>query len=335
MYTDIPIYLAILFLAVGLIALAKSSDLFVAGAAALARNLGVSPFVVGMVVVGFGTSAPELLVSTFSGLSGHTNLSLGNAYGSCIFNIAGILGVATIIKPLVVKRSIRLAAVPLLSAITIFSYMVLRDGVLGRYDSYAMLAIFAIAMPLYCCFDKSHAPQGDAPAEVLSTPRAAIYTAIGLAVMIGASHILVWGAVDGARALGVSELLIGLTIVAVGTSIPELASAIVAARRNESELVLGNIVGSNIFNMLAVVGIAGAISPSTDFSRYILVRDMPFLLLATLSIALFSRRASSPQATQDPKSRVIPRLYGAIWIIFLVSYIALTIYQEARLLQRH
>ena len=144
MYTDIPVGLAALFILGGLVALAWSSDRFVVGAAALAKNLGVSAFVVGMVVVGFGTSAPELLVSAFSGLSGHTNLSLGNAYGSCVFNIAGILGVAALVRPLVVKPTIRSIAVPILLGITAVSSLLLRDGVLSRGDALALLAAFAV-----------------------------------------------------------------------------------------------------------------------------------------------------------------------------------------------
>ena len=323
MYTDIPIWLSSLFIVAGLAALAWSSDRFVAGAAALSRRLGISEFVVGMVVVGFGTSAPELLVSTFSGLSGHTNLSIGNAYGSCVFNIIGILGVAALIRPLVVKPSISFVAVPLLTAITALSLFLLRDGSLARGDALTLLAIFAVVMPLYCKFDKP-AEGGDDAASAPTTLAAAIlWTLVGLGVMVGASHILVWGAVDIARALGVGELLIGLTIVAIGTSIPELASAIAAARRSEAELVLGNIVGSNLFNTLAVVGIAGSISPSSAFSRFVVVRDLPILLAATLSIAAFGLNYRSPR-----QNGLVSRWQGLLWVLALAAYMTLTLCQE-------
>lgn len=323
MYTDIPIWLSSLFIVAGLAALAWSSDRFVAGAAALSRRLGISEFVVGMVVVGFGTSAPELLVSTFSGLSGHTNLSLGNAYGSCVFNIIGILGVAALIRPLIVKRSISLVAVPLLTAITALSWFLLRDGALSRIDALILLGIFAVAMPLYCRYDKSGGGAEEAPGETMTLGAAVLWTLVGLGVMVGASHILVWGAVDIARALGVGELLIGLTIVAVGTSVPELASAIAAARRNEAELVLGNIVGSNLFNMLAVVGIAGAITPSSDFSRFVTLRDLPLLVLSTLSIAAFGMNWRRPR-----ENGLIQRWQGLVWVVALAAYMALTLFQE-------
>ena len=324
MYTDISVWMAALFILGGLAALAWSSDRFVVGAAALARNLGVSPFVVGMVIVGFGTSAPELLVSTFSGLAGHTNLSLGNAYGSCVFNIAGILGVAALVRPLVVKPTIRTVAVPLLLGITAVSSLLLRDGVLSRADAFGLLAAFAVILPVYCKVDKAGGREPDAAeAAPLSTPRALLWTVVGLVVMVGASHLLVWGSVDFAHALGVSDLIIGLTIVAIGTSVPELASAIAAARRNESELVLGNIVGSNIFNMLAVVGIAGAISPSADFSRYVVTRDLPILLAMTALIAVFGRSRAGRRAPG-----VVSRGEGAVWTAAFVAYMALTIWQE-------
>lgn len=323
MYTDIPIWLSSLFIIGGLVALAWSSDRFVVGAAALSRRLGISGFVVGMVVVGFGTSAPELLVSTFSGLSGHTNLSIGNAYGSCVFNIVGILGVAALIRPLVVKPAVSFIAVPLLTAITALSWFLLRDGSLARGDALTLLSIFAVVMPLYCKFDKP-AEGGDGDAAAPATLAAAIFwTLLGLGVMVGASHILVWGAVDIARALGVGELLIGLTIVAIGTSIPELASAIAAARRNEAELVLGNIIGSNLFNTLAVVGIAGSISPSSGFSRFVVARDLPILALATLSIAAFGLNFRRPC-----ENGVVVRWQGLCWIIAFAAYMALMLYQE-------
>ncbi len=322
MYSDLPVWASIGFIVAGLVLLAWSSDRFVAGAAALARNLGVSPFVVGMVVVGFGTSAPELLVSAFSGASGHTNLSLGNAYGSCVFNIAAILGVAALVRPLAVKRQVVLAAIPILLSVTAASWFILGDGTLSRLDAVVLLVLFAIVMPLYCKFDDGGGDDG-AATVAMTTGRAAFWSVAGLATMVGASHILVWGAVDIARALGVNELLIGLTIVAIGTSIPELASAIAASRRNESELVLGNIIGSNIFNMLAVVGIAGAISPAASYSPYILMRDMPALVVATLSIGAFGFNFRRPRERGE-----VTRIEGAAWVAAFIAYMALTIYQE-------
>lgn len=324
MYGDIPLWLSLAFIAGGLAALAWSSDRFVAGAASLAKLLGISPFVIGMVIVGFGTSAPELLVSVFSGVAGHSNLSLGNAYGSCVFNIAGILGVAALIRPLAVKPSIVFGGVPLLLAITAISYFLLIDASLSRANAFILLAVFCVAMPLYCKYDRKDGNGGEESAgEDCGIGKAAFFTIVGLAVMVAASHILVWGAVDLARVFKVDELLIGLTVVAVGTSIPELASAIAAARRKESELVLGNIVGSNIFNTLAVVGIAGAISPSAGFSGYVLTRDLPVLAVATLSLAVFGFNRKNFR-----ESGVAGRGAGLFWIALQLAYTAVMLYQE-------
>ena len=154
MYSDIPFWLSVVFLFGGLAALAWSSDLFVDGAAAVARILGISPFIIGMVIIGFGTSAPELCVSTMSGLSGHANLSLGNAYGSCIFNIAMILGVATLIFPLVVKPSVSYVAGPGLALISLFSMWILKDGVCSRTEATVLLVAFFVVLPLYCWYDQ-------------------------------------------------------------------------------------------------------------------------------------------------------------------------------------
>lgn len=327
MYSDIPLYLAIAFIVLGLVALAWSSDRFVVGSAALAKDLGVSPFIIGMVVVGFGTSAPELIVSAFAGIAGHSNLSLGNAYGSCIFNIAAILGISAMIRPLVVRSKITLIALPLLLAITIGSAFLLKDGGLSRMNAFMLLAAFAIIMPAYGKVDKAEPPKEDsreASAMEMSTAKAAFLAVVGLVVMVAASHLLVWGAADSARALGVDDLLIGLTIVAIGTSIPELASAIAAARRNEADLVLGNIVGSNLFNMLAVVGIAGAISPIERFSPYVLRRDLP-VLFAVTAITLLA----GVNYRKWRENGVIKRFEGALMAIAYIGYMALTTWQEA------
>ena len=328
MYSDISLWLSIAFVLGGLAALAWSSDFFVAGAASLARFLGISPFVIGMVVIGFGTSAPELCVSALSGLAGHSNLSLGNAYGSCIFNIVVILGLAALIRPLVVKPTIAWIASPMLVGITLLSYFLQRDGVCSRMESAALLVLFAVLMPLYCWFDQKGSPGAVEEPDASAAPRrsvavALVKTLVGLAVLVASSHILAWGRVDLAKALGVSDLLIGLTIVAVGTSLPELASAVASARRGENEFVLGNIVGSNLFNTLAVVGIAGAICPIRDFSPCILTRDLPLMGLASASILLFGANKRKPRENGS-----VSRIEGLVWIVVFIAYSALMLYQE-------
>lgn len=287
MGTGLPVAVYALFVAAGLVALAWSSDVFVEGAAALAKILGISAFVIGMVVIGFGTSAPELCVSLLSGLSGHANLSVGNAYGSCIFNIAVIVGVAALVYPVSVKPMVAFVASPLLAAISLYSMWILGDGTCSRGDAASLLALFAVVLPFYCWMDSraGGAAQGEAEDGGAATTlrRAVARTLLGLAVLVGSSYILVEGAVGMAKFFGVSDLMIGLTVVAAGTSLPELASAVAAARRRQHEFVFGNIVGSNIFNMLAVVGLACVASPATP-SRYVLVRDLP--VTAAMSLAI-------------------------------------------------
>jgi len=335
-YAEIPIWLSVVFMVAGLAAIAWSSDVFVVGSAALARALGVSPFVVGMVVIGFGTSAPELCVSVMSGISGHANLSLGNAYGSCVFNIAVILGVAALILPLAVRPTVALVAGPGLVAISVFSYVILGDGACTRAEACVLLGAFLLLLPLYCWFDQKTRPPA-APetakadgAKPSGTAVSVLKVVVGLAGLVASSHILVWGAVDFARDLGVSDLVIGLTIVAAGTSLPELASAIASARRGENEFVLGNIIGSNLFNMLAVVGLATVFQPlvpdaagTVAFSPYVLGRDLPFLGVLSLTILLFGLNWRNWRAPG-----VITRWKASLWLASFLAYTALALWQE-------
>ena len=334
-YAEIPFWLSTVFMLAGLAAIAWSSDVFVGGAAALARALGISPFIIGMVVIGFGTSAPELCVSTMSGLSGHANLSLGNAYGSCVFNIAIILGVAALILPLAVRPAVTLVAGPGLVGISVFSYVILRDGFCTRVEASILLGAFLVLLPLYCWFDQTTkrsapAPEADSPGKPRGLVGPFAKVVVGLAGLVVSSHFLIWGAVDFARCLGVSDLVIGLTIVAAGTSLPELASAVASARRGENEFVLGNIIGSNLFNTLAVVGLATVIQPLVPgvdgpaaFSPYILSRDLPFVAVLSLTILLFGFNWRSWRSPG-----VISRWKAVIWILSFVAYMAIALWQE-------
>ncbi len=334
--SDIPLLLSLVFVIGGLFLLSWSAGKFVDGSAAVARAFGVSPFVVGMVIIGFGTSAPELCVSTLSGLSGHANLSLGNAYGSCIFNLAAILGVAAVIRPLKVKPSVCAVAVPLLLGVTALSYFLVRDMQFSRADGFVLLGVFAVLMPLYCLYDQKlnsaseGAPdEGDEPPEVDKSPLALslFWVVAGLALLVGSSHLLVWGCVDFARdVLHVSDLLIGLTVVAAGTSLPELASAVVSARRGQHAFVIGNIVGSNLFNTLAVVGLAGSISPYADYSRYVVLRDIPVMAIMSISVVLFGLNWRDFR-----KDGQIERWEGVLWMLIFVTYLVVMIKQEAGL----
>lgn len=335
MYADIPMWLSLIMMVGGLVALAWSSDVFVDGAAAVAKFLGISPFIIGMVIIGFGTSAPELCVSAMSGMNGHSDLSLGNAYGSCIFNIAVIVGIAVLIFPLVVKPSVTYVAGPLLGGIAIFSLFVLRDGVCSRPEAIVLLAAFAVILPFYCWYDQKNSPQkpeeevektgggGEKGGKAKRVIVSLVKLIVGLGVLVGSSHYLVWGAVDFAKWAGVSDLVIGLTIVAAGTSLPELASAIQSARKGEHEFVLGNIIGSNFFNTLAVVGLATVISPAKNFSHYIITRDLPLMIALSFSITLFGINWKHPKWPG-----VIQKKEAWIWIAVFVGYTLLMLWQE-------
>ena len=327
MYKDLPLWLSLVFIIGGLVALTWSSGIFVDGAAALARRWGVSPFIIGMVIIGFGTSAPELCVSAMSGLAGHADLSLGNAFGSDNFNIAIILGVAALIRPFTVKPLTVWFGVPMLVLVSILPLTLMWDGTFSRLDACIHLAVFAVVLPAYCMVDKSSAEEmsSESAAKVHSLAFDLLLILGGLVVLVGSSHFLVWGAVDLARACGVSELLIGLTIVAAGTSLPELASAIQSARRGQDEFVLGNIVGSNFFNSLVVVGIPCAINPPTGYSSSILTRDLPLMVVLSASIALFGFNRKNPKA-----NGVVSRKEAMLWILIYVAYVGFMVYQEGR-----
>ena len=333
MYPDIHWSLAVLFLIGGLYFVAKSADLFIDSAGTVATALGVNPFVIGMVVIGFGTSAPELCVSALSGISGHSDVSLGNAYGSCSFNIALILGVAVMIRPITVRKPSKvIIASTVLVLITLFSCLLVGcgDG-FSRMDGMLELGVFFVLLPLYCWYDQGMKKEGCAKRETNSKEmekgkgigKACALLAVGLIGLVGSSHVLVWGAVDLAKAMGVSELLIGLTIIAVGTSLPELASAVVSARKGEHEFVLGNIIGSNIFNTLAVVGLAGSISPFKNVSPYLLTRDLPTLVLLSLSLGVFG---INYKAWRQPGR--IGRVKGLLWLVAFAVYFGVMLWQE-------
>ena len=326
MYVDIPFWLAIVFMLVSLWLLAWSANLFVDGAEAVACSLGFSPFLIGIVVIGFGTSAPELAVSAISGGMGHSSLSLGNAYGSNIFNIAAILGIVAMIHPLTVKPLVAFVASPLLAGTAILScLLVCAGGGFSRVDGIIQLAAFAFLLPFYCWLDKKSKSTTESAICASVAPRQHYWLALlgGLAVLVASSHLLVWGAVVVARSLGVSELLIGLTIVAAGTSLPELASAIASSRKGQNDFVLGNIIGSNFFNTLAVVGLSGTLCPFKDVSPHVFHRDFPVMVLLSLTIGLFGVNYKNPSAAGR-----ITRLEGAVWLLVFLCYMTLLIEQE-------
>lgn len=254
---------AVLALIVGLALLVWSADRFVEGSASTARYFGMPPLLIGMVIVGFGTSAPEMVVSALAAFEGSPGIALGNAYGSNIANIALILGVTALISPIMVHSTVLRKELPILTLLTILSVALIADLDLSRLDALVLLPVFGglMAWTIYQGLkrkDDSLANEIEAETSEKEMPlkRAVFWLVVGLLMLIASSRILVWGAVEIAQIFGVSDMIIGLTVVAVGTSLPELASSVIAARKGEHDIALGNVLGSNLFNTLAVVGIA-------------------------------------------------------------------------------
>lgn len=283
--------LSVVALIVGLAVLVWGADRFIDGAAAAAKHLGVPALLIGMVIVGFGTSAPEMVVSAIAALDGNPGLAVGNAYGSNIANIGLILGVTALIAPLTVASNVLRRELPLLVVITLFAGWQLIDGSLSRMDALGLLAVFFVFMGwsiwsgLRNRNDALSVEMEQELADVMPLKRALMWLLIGLLLLIAGSRGFVWGAVNIATWLGVSELVIGLTVVAIGTSLPELASSLVAVRKGEHDIAVGNVVGSNMFNTLAVVGIAAGISP-LSVESVVLHRDWVVMFVFTLALLM-------------------------------------------------
>ncbi|WP_419692765.1 calcium/sodium antiporter [Mannheimia haemolytica] len=306
----------------GLMILVWSADRFVEGAASTARHFGMPPLLIGIVVIGFGTSAPEMLVSASSALSGSPGIALGNAYGSNITNIVLILGLTAIIKPLSVNSDVLKKELPILLAVTLLSAYLVYDANVTQLDAIILLAVFFVYMAwtiITTMKSKNDALSLDVDAELTNSAKmglgkSILWLIIGLVSLVISSQFLVWGAVEVAKFFGVSDLVIGLTIVAVGTSLPELASSIAAARKGEVDLALGNIIGSNLFNTLAVVGIAGAIEPM-QVSAEVFSRDV--LMMSALTFLLFIFGINLYRRTEGGR---INRLEGLLLFAAYVGY---------------
>jgi len=292
--------LAFLALCAGLVILVWSADRFIDGAASIARHFSMPPLLIGMIIVGFGTSAPEMVVSALAALNGTPGIALGNAFGSNITNIALILGFTALLSPIEVHSQVLRKELPLLTAMTAVTAFLIHEGTLSRIDAFIMLFFFAGLM--FWTIRQGMRSESDAfgdemgeelCATCMPLNRAAFWLVAGLVLLILSSRLLVWGAVEIAHALGVSDLIIGLTVVALGTSLPELASSIIASRKGEHDIALGNVLGSNLFNTLAVVGIAGAIHPM-DVEPEVLSRDIPVMTALTLSLFLIGFRFKRP-----------------------------------------
>jgi cation:H+ antiporter len=312
----------------GFVLLTWSADRFVVGASALAFNLNVSPLIIGLTIVSMGTSAPEILVSAVASLQGNGGLAIGNALGSNIFNIALILGVTALIMPLNVHSSIVRREMPLLMGVTLLALLLLLDGTLGRIDGCILLsgmALMLVWMTRIGMKEKSsHDPMEEEFADEVPTgmsmAMAGFWTLVGALCLLVSSKLLVWGAVAVAHAMGISDLVIGLTIVALGTSLPELAASVMSAFKNEHDIAIGNIIGSNIFNLLAVLGLPGLLNPG-PVAAIVLTRDYPVMAGLTLALFVMAFGFRGPGR--------INRLEGALLVTALVAYQTLLYFTKA------
>ena len=311
----------------GFVVLIWSADLFVAGAASIAKNLGMSPIIIGLTIVSIGTSAPEILVSTTASLSGAGDLAIGNAIGSNIANIALVLGLTVLVAPLMVEQRCMKIEMPILLLATFGVFALISDGELTSFDGWLMISVLLVLVALLVRLRVGDAELSEEEEEAtgamphLTKGRAWVTFFFGLVLLVASSKALVWGAVFAAEELGVSKLVIGLTVVAIGTSLPELAASITSALRGHTEIALGNIIGSNLFNLLAVMAIPGVVAtqilePAAISRDYLMMT----LLTVFLALAIFvSRKGSKASAGHAYLGRIV----GTMLVSFYVLYYCL------------
>lgn len=322
---------SIIAIIVGFVGLIWSADRFVAGAAGIARSLGMAPIMIGLTIVALGTSAPEIIVAISAALKNSGELAVGNAIGSNLANIGLVLGLTAIIAPIPISPTIVKRELPLLVLATLGAGYFLYDNTLEFTDGVIFLLALS-AIFVYLVNSKSHQPDAEHEADVEHIPappqgKAWTLFALGLILLIVSSDILVWGARQIAEELGVSQLIIGLTVVAVGTSLPELAATIASALKNHHDIALGNIVGSNLFNLLAVMAMPALINP-TRLTNEVFQRDYTAMTAITLLLAVLllihkarSRCKQNP-ATKKPGTAppTIGRAEGMLLLLAYVTY---------------
>lgn len=315
--------LAYLAVITGLIILVWSADRFVLGAAASARNFGMSPLLIGMTIVSLGTSAPEIFVSATASLAGSGTLAIGNALGSNIANVGLVLGITALIAPLPIQSKMMKKEIPILLLITVIAGLVIQDLNINMLD--AIIMLICLAITLFWLFNESSdqkiggLDEEEAQAiNNMSTTKSMMWLAIGLIALMFSAKILVWGAVEIARSYDISELVIGLTIIAIGTSLPELAASVASALKGHHDIAIGNVVGSNIFNLLAVMPIPGLVA-TTEIAPEVLWRDYGAMLGLTLLLIGFIYAF-------DRKGR-IGRSAGSVLLLGYFSYLGLLLVQ--------
>lgn len=320
--------IALLQIVGGFMLLVWGADRLVAGASGLANNFGLSPLIIGLTIIGFGTSAPELVVSAVASLRGNPGIAVGNALGSNITNIGLVLGATALLYPLRIDSITLRREAPVLLMIMVLSTWLLWDLNLGKQDG-LILILGLLAMLLWMIWLGLRRGEQDPLVQELEAEiptdmpvsRTIIWTVVGLIVLPLSSRILVDGAVTVATTLGISDTIIGLTIIALGTSLPELAAAMTSAMKNEHDLAVGNILGSNMFNLLGVLGIAALVHP-LDVSPVLLSRDVLAMFLLTGALFILAMR--------KPGANRISRRGGLLLFLGFVVYTSIVIYSAVQ-----
>lgn len=308
--------IAVIFLFIGLLLLVWSADRLVFGAAALAQNMGISPIVIGMTILAMGSSAPEMFVSATAALDGKVDTAVGNVIGSNIANIALILGVTALIRPLAIGKTIIKRELPLMLLITILAGVLIYDDHLGYFDGLVLVGFFTLFILLMLSISKREKTLNkESQDSEITIPKgisnlwATFWVILGLLLLPISANILVDSAVRIAQYFGMSDLVIGLTIIAIGTSLPELAASVAGALKGEDDMAVGNIIGSNIFNLLAVMGIPALLNPSY-ISPLAMSRDFSVMFGLSMLLLVIALQ----------KKRRISRFSGLILLCSFVAY---------------
>lgn len=305
----------IALLCIGLVVLVWSADRLVYGAAALAKNFGVAPIVIGMTILAMGSSAPEMMVSASAALAGKTDTAVGNVLGSNIANIALILGLTALLKPLSISSTIIRRELPLMLGVTVIAGLLLWDNYLGRLEGVFLAVLFVVFLLVMLKISRESKNDPLAEEQESEIPTgvnniaAIVWVFVGLGLLLYSSDMVVESAVTIAKYYGMSDLVIGLTIIAIGTSLPELAASIASIYKGEDDMAVGNIIGSNVFNILAVMGIPGLLNPA-QLSPLAMERDF-YVMLAVSVLLLFMALG---------KRRRINRVEGGVLVLCFIAY---------------
>jgi len=318
--------LAIAAVVIGIALLVWGADRFVDGAASVAKNLRVPPMVIGLTIVSLGTSLPEMIVAAMAALDGNRNLGIGNVLGSNIANIGLVLGITALIIPLSVKSMTLRREMPVLFMITVLAFALMSDGELGYMDgimlivSMVLLLVWITRLGMKDRHDPLVEEFTESIPEAMSMGKSIMWFIVGLVLLIVSSRMVVWGAVEIAQYFGVSDLIIGLTIVAIGTSLPEMVASVAGALKGEADLAIGNVIGSNMFNLLAVLAMPALIYPGA-FAQEALMRDFPIMLGFTIAmfVVSFGLRKTGGVVNRFEGGLLLSGFAGYLYLLYLQS----------------